>query len=189
MIRYYRDMAGISQKGLAELVGITPAYLCQLESGTRKNPSASVYLRIAQALKVSPQQLVRSNQRKGNRIMKFRPAAEVKLEDIIGSYELLDYTDYENAKTYNINQMANTGLPLWVMSLTIRADTTTRLTICSKEGQIVNRETVAVETGPTYYVDDNHILVYEALLVLATDDGLYRFYSKDNPCWHVHERV
>ena len=85
--------------------------------------------------------------------MKFRPAAEVKLEDIVGSYELLDYTDYENAKTYNINQMENTGLPLWVMSLTIRADATTGLTICSKEGQIVNRETVAVETGPTYYVD------------------------------------
>lgn len=48
-----RDAAGINQAELARRVGITPAYLCDLEKGKKKNPSLPVMIRLAKALNVT----------------------------------------------------------------------------------------------------------------------------------------
>jgi transcriptional regulator with XRE-family HTH domain len=52
-IRQLREQKGITQKKLAELSGITPAYLCDLEKGGKRNPSIDVLMRLANSLGVS----------------------------------------------------------------------------------------------------------------------------------------
>ena len=51
-ISYYRTNIGMSQAKLAEMANISDVYLSYIECG-RKNPSAEVLCRIAEALQVS----------------------------------------------------------------------------------------------------------------------------------------
>ena len=52
-IRELRADLGLSQKELAYKVGVTPAYMCGLENGTKKNPSLMLLVRIAKELNVT----------------------------------------------------------------------------------------------------------------------------------------
>ena len=52
-IRTKREEQNISQAELAKRVGITRAYLCQLEKGVKSNPSARILIAIAKELGVS----------------------------------------------------------------------------------------------------------------------------------------
>jgi putative transcriptional regulator len=52
VIRRYRNAKGISQRDLAAKVGVKGAYIAQLETGARKNPSLDVLKKIAKALKI-----------------------------------------------------------------------------------------------------------------------------------------
>lgn len=57
-IKAFREKRQISQADLAKKAGITRAYLCQLERGTKKNPSAIVLYKIASSLCVSVEDLI-----------------------------------------------------------------------------------------------------------------------------------
>ena len=50
VIRQVRDAQRISQRELAKRAGVTPVYVCQLETGARRNPSLIVLRRLAKAL-------------------------------------------------------------------------------------------------------------------------------------------
>ena len=52
-IREARVKAEISQHMLAELVGVTPAYISMLEKGKRNNPSLDILRKIAKTLGTS----------------------------------------------------------------------------------------------------------------------------------------
>ncbi len=58
MIKRRRKELGLSQRALAKLVGVSDAYITQLETRERINPSLQVLKRLAQALKVSVGELV-----------------------------------------------------------------------------------------------------------------------------------
>lgn len=47
MIKEYRKKRNLTQKELANQVGVTQAYICALESGKRSNPSAKILLKIS----------------------------------------------------------------------------------------------------------------------------------------------
>ena len=49
-IRQLREAAGLNQAELARKVGVTDAYINQLERGNRKNPSLAVLTKLARAL-------------------------------------------------------------------------------------------------------------------------------------------
>lgn len=57
-IKKLRGLAGVSQNKLATDSKITPAYLCELERGSKNNPSYDVLARIATALGVSVADLI-----------------------------------------------------------------------------------------------------------------------------------
>jgi len=52
-IKETRKMQGLTLMKLAEITGISAGYICHLEKGTRKNPSAQMMEKIAVALKKS----------------------------------------------------------------------------------------------------------------------------------------
>jgi transcriptional regulator with XRE-family HTH domain len=52
MFKALREKRGLTQEELAGKVGVTKAYISQLESGARKNPSLVVLKRLAKALRV-----------------------------------------------------------------------------------------------------------------------------------------
>lgn len=52
-IRSVRQQAGMSQKELAQAVGIDQSYMSMIESGLRSNPGTRIIARLAQALQVS----------------------------------------------------------------------------------------------------------------------------------------
>jgi transcriptional regulator with XRE-family HTH domain len=52
VIKTLRQEKGLSQKALAEQVGVTDAYITMLESGKRKNPSLEILKKLAKALGV-----------------------------------------------------------------------------------------------------------------------------------------
>ena len=58
MIKKLREEKGLSQKALAERVGVTDAYITMLETGVRKNPSLVVLQRLAKALGVPVTELL-----------------------------------------------------------------------------------------------------------------------------------
>ncbi|MFZ5688629.1 MAG: helix-turn-helix domain-containing protein [Bacillota bacterium] len=60
-IKALRESKGISQVKLASDSKITAAYLCELESGAKNNPSIDVLARIAAALNVSLSKLLEDN--------------------------------------------------------------------------------------------------------------------------------
>ena len=56
-IRYYRQLAKLSQEGLAEKVGISDVYIRKLESGAR-TPSLEIIVLLADALDTTPNHLL-----------------------------------------------------------------------------------------------------------------------------------
>lgn len=58
-VRVYRSFRGLSVKALAERVGISPAYLSQIENGSREG-KITVYGNIAAALNVTIDDLIRA---------------------------------------------------------------------------------------------------------------------------------
>lgn len=60
LISKYRKEKKITQKALAQMVNITPAYLCELEKGRKKNPSFNVISKIADTLGVSIDDLMKA---------------------------------------------------------------------------------------------------------------------------------
>lgn len=52
MIKARRTDKGLTRSDLARAAKVTPAYITQLETGQRKNPSLDLLKRIAQALGV-----------------------------------------------------------------------------------------------------------------------------------------
>lgn len=57
-IKYWRKKRGISQKDLAEIIGISKSYISDIESH-KKLPSFNVLYKIAEALEVCPKQLIK----------------------------------------------------------------------------------------------------------------------------------
>jgi len=55
-IKEKREAMGMTQKALAERVGVTPAQMCMVETGKRL-PSLTVALRIASALETTVEEL------------------------------------------------------------------------------------------------------------------------------------
>jgi transcriptional regulator with XRE-family HTH domain len=58
MIRKLRESKGITQRDLAAKADVTGAYVAQLETGTKKNPSIAVLKRLAKALGVQVSELL-----------------------------------------------------------------------------------------------------------------------------------
>lgn len=58
VLRSLRQQHGWSQAELARRAGVTDAYVAQLETGTRRNPSLEVLQRLAKALKVPVTELL-----------------------------------------------------------------------------------------------------------------------------------
>ena len=58
MIKRRRTEVGLSQRALAKLVGVSDAYITQLETRERINPSLDVLKKLAKALKVTVAELV-----------------------------------------------------------------------------------------------------------------------------------
>lgn len=56
-IKETRKKQGITLMQLAEITGISAGYICHLEKGTRKNPSAQMMEKIATALNKSVQEV------------------------------------------------------------------------------------------------------------------------------------
>jgi transcriptional regulator with XRE-family HTH domain len=56
-IRQLRDQLGLTQGQLASGSSVSQGYLSQLENGEVKNPSANVLLRVAQAMRIDPDEL------------------------------------------------------------------------------------------------------------------------------------
>ena len=56
-IKETRNKQGITLIEIAEVTGISAGYICHLEKGTRKNPSAQIMEKIAKALNKSVQEL------------------------------------------------------------------------------------------------------------------------------------
>lgn len=56
-VRAMRQEAGLSQKELAEAAGIDQSYLSMIESDQRRNPGTRIMARLAQALRVSMDEL------------------------------------------------------------------------------------------------------------------------------------
>ena len=59
MFKALREKKGLTQEELAGRVGVTKAYISQLESGARKNPSLVVLKRLAKALRVPITELLK----------------------------------------------------------------------------------------------------------------------------------
>ena len=59
MIKQRRTKLGLSQRALAKQVGVSDAYITQLETRERINPSLAVLKKLAKALKVTVGELVK----------------------------------------------------------------------------------------------------------------------------------
>jgi len=58
MIKQRRTQLGLSQMALAKRVGVSDAYITQLETRERSNPSLAVLKKLAKALKTTVGELV-----------------------------------------------------------------------------------------------------------------------------------
>jgi transcriptional regulator with XRE-family HTH domain len=56
-VRYWRKQHGLSQEELAHLAQLHPTYVSGIETG-RRNPTLRIVARIAEALRVNPEDLV-----------------------------------------------------------------------------------------------------------------------------------
>jgi transcriptional regulator with XRE-family HTH domain len=59
VIKTLREEKGLSQKALANRIGVSDAYITMLETGKRKNPSLDILKRLAKALGVPVTELLR----------------------------------------------------------------------------------------------------------------------------------
>lgn len=57
-IKKYRSLKNLSQRELAELVGVTPAYIALLETGDRTNPSIDILQKLVIVLEVPIEKLL-----------------------------------------------------------------------------------------------------------------------------------
>lgn len=57
-LRKLRISKNVSQKQLAQKIGVTQAYICSLERGKRRNPSMDVVRGIARELGVRPSTVI-----------------------------------------------------------------------------------------------------------------------------------
>lgn len=58
-IKRFRLARGLSQRALAAKVGVSHAFIAQLETGTEDNPTLATLRKLAKALKVSAGELVK----------------------------------------------------------------------------------------------------------------------------------
>ena len=58
-IQYIRKLRGLKQADLASVVGISASYLSEIECGTKTGCPLSIYWRIAEALEVEFEELLR----------------------------------------------------------------------------------------------------------------------------------
>ena len=58
MIRRLRETKGLTQRDLADKAKVTGAYVAQLETGAKRNPSLDVLKRLARALGVPVAELL-----------------------------------------------------------------------------------------------------------------------------------
>ena len=58
VLKGLREKKGLSQRALAAKAGVTQAYIAELESGARKNPTVATLQRLAKALKVKVGELL-----------------------------------------------------------------------------------------------------------------------------------
>lgn len=65
VIRWYRDRAGLSQRQLADSVGIAKSYISALELGYRA-PNLNLLIKIAAALDVRPGEMIDAMVKKAN---------------------------------------------------------------------------------------------------------------------------
>lgn len=56
-IREERKQAGLTREELAELVGVTPRYICHLENGTRRRMRRPPYFALRDALNATDERL------------------------------------------------------------------------------------------------------------------------------------
>lgn len=187
MIKRHRLKAGISQATLAARSGITRAYLCQLENGNRKNPSATVLLKISQALQVSPHELLTINSPKKveDDNVTYIEEKPLLLEDIVGEYDLLDYTDSTSAIIYPAAAVFQSKLTRWVVVLSVCDDGSATLYYRNKAGDEFAHETRAIETKPTIFIEHYQLLYHKGLLHLFWDDGVLRFFRTDQLHWYL----
>jgi len=59
MLKAYREKKGMTQMQLAKRAKVTQAYVAMLETGVKNNPSLATLRRIAKALGVSVEQLLK----------------------------------------------------------------------------------------------------------------------------------
>lgn len=186
MIKRHRLEAGISQSTLAARSGITRAYLCQLENGHRKNPSAAVLLKISQALQVSPHKLLTiKTPKKVEENVIYIEEKPLLLEGIIGEYDLLDYTDSTSAIIYPAAEVFQSRLTRWVVVLSVCDDGSVTLYYRDKAGNESAHDTRAIETKPTIFIDHYQLLYHKGLLHLFWDDGVLRFFKNDQLHWYL----
>lgn len=57
-LKEYRKKHNLTQRELASKVGVTPAYVALIETGSRKNPSYNTLQKIAKALDISIAELL-----------------------------------------------------------------------------------------------------------------------------------
>lgn len=60
-IKEYRKKAGLTQKQLADEVGVSSAYIQQIEKGIKKNPSLKLLYDIASILNISPDKMFKDD--------------------------------------------------------------------------------------------------------------------------------
>lgn len=58
-VRRHRETAGMTQKSLAEAVGVSQPAIAQIESGVTRNPAIDVVIALAATLGVTVDELVR----------------------------------------------------------------------------------------------------------------------------------
>ena len=59
MLKALREGKGLTQMGLAKRAKVTQAYIAQLEAGVKRNPSLATLRRIARALGVPVERLLK----------------------------------------------------------------------------------------------------------------------------------
>lgn len=82
MIQELREAKGLTQRDLAERVGVTPGYIAQIEMGLRKNPSPDVLRRLAKGLNVPVARLNRSKEAMKMVTVKLKDGKELKYEGV-----------------------------------------------------------------------------------------------------------
>ena len=94
-IKSKREEIGISQKALAEMVGISPAAVNQFEKGEKK-PSSSVLAVISRELGVSTDYLLGTSDLSDNVVAAFRDFEKLGNAD---KKTILDHIEYLKAKS------------------------------------------------------------------------------------------